>query len=100
MRKLQKYGTAIGCPRPVDDASYELSVLTFADASKSDTYGQLGVVAGLRVGDMANNLIFNCLSWISHKSGRPVKSVPAAEILHLSKLLMSQKEFFVLYRRF
>lgn len=81
VRKLQKFGTAIGYPRPIDDASSELSGLTFAHASKSETYDELGVLAGLIAGDLAKNSIFNCLSRISLRSKKPVISVRAAEIL-------------------
>lgn len=53
----------------------------FSDASRVDENGQIGVLTGLLVGEMENNSIYHPLSWISHKAKRPVKSVPAAEIL-------------------
>lgn len=55
-------------------------MLVFADASRIDEIGQLGDIAGLLIGDFRKQSIFHVTSWISHKSKRPVKSVPAAEI--------------------
>lgn len=81
LRKLKHVGTTLSYPRPEDKRKYELSLLTFADASKGDTNGQIGVLTGLLVGSFAEDSIFHCTSWLSHKSKRPVKSVPAAEIL-------------------
>ena len=81
VRKLQKLGTKISYPRPTDKTKYDLTILVFADASKGDDHGQLGLITGLLVGEMKNDAIFHTLSWLSHKSKRPVKSVPAAEIL-------------------
>ena len=56
-------------------------MLAFADASRSDDRGQLGVLIGLLIADLKSDTIFHAISWLSHKSKRPVKSVPAAEIL-------------------
>lgn len=81
LRKLKKLGTAISYPRPTEKSENELSVLVFADASRTDDVGQLGVLTGLLIGEMKNNAIYHTISWISHKAKRPVKSVPAAEIL-------------------
>ena len=81
VRKLKKLGTVINYPRPNDTLEYELSVLVFADASKGNDHGQFGVLTGLLVGELKNNSIYHPISWLSHKSKRPVKSVPAAEIL-------------------
>ncbi len=81
VRKLKKYGTSISYPRPTDKTKYKLSILVFSDASRVDENGQIGLLAGLLVGEMEKQSICHALSWISHKSKRPVKSVPAAEIL-------------------
>ena len=85
LRKLKKLGTVISYPRPTDNQQYGLSILVFSDASRIDENGQLGVLTGLLVGEMKQNSIYHPLSWISHKSKRPVKSVPAAEILAASE---------------
>lgn len=58
-----------------------MSILAFADAFKGDSHGQLGVLTGLLFGELRNNAIYHPLSWLSHKSKSPVRSVPAAEIL-------------------
>lgn len=81
LRKLKKLGTAINYPRPEDKSEYQIALLAFADASKGDSNGQLGILTGLLVAKLAKDSIFHCTSWLSHKSKRPVKSVPAAEIL-------------------
>lgn len=85
LRKLKKLGTTISYPRPIDTQAYDLSVLVFSDASWTDENGQLGVITGLLVGEMKQDAIYHPISWISHKSKRPVKSVPAAEILAASE---------------
>ena len=77
---MKKFGTTIAYPRPADKEDYQLSVLVFADASRVDECGQLGVLTGLLIGKMKKNAIYHAVSWMSHKSKRPVKSVPAAEI--------------------
>lgn len=87
VRKLQKYGTSISYSRPTDKNPYELSILSFSNISKSDYHGQIGVIAGLLVGQLENYFIFHCTSYISHKSKRPIRSTPAAEILACSESL-------------
>jgi len=79
--KLKRFGTVISYPRPTDRGKYELLILVFADAAKPGDHGQIGVPTGLLVSELKNNSIFHPISWISHKSKRPVKSVPAADIL-------------------
>lgn len=81
LRKLKKLGTVISYPRSTDTEMHELTVLVFSEASRSDEAGQLGVITGFLIGEMKNNAIYHPISWLSHKSKRPVKSVPAAEIL-------------------
>ena len=81
IKKLQKQGTGIVYPRPPLNKEFQLSVVVFADASKSNENGQLGIVTGLLIGDLCEGSVLHNISWISHKSKRPVKSVPAAEIL-------------------
>lgn len=39
VKKLQKLGAFIGYPRPVDKRNYELTLLAFADALRTDAYG-------------------------------------------------------------
>ena len=80
VRKLKKLGTTIAYTRPSDKCQYELSVLLFADASRIDDCGQLGVITGLLIGEMRNESIYHAISWMSYKARRPVKSVPFAEI--------------------
>lgn len=67
--------------RPNDTKQYNLSVLVFADASRSVEHRQLGFVAGLLIGQFNIGSIYHTLSWSSRKSKRPVKSIGAAEIL-------------------
>lgn len=70
------------CP---SDKNIELSVLSIASASKCDENEQLGIISGLWIGELTNESIFHVTSWLSHKSKRPVKSVPAAETLAASE---------------
>lgn len=85
LRKLKRLGTTIAYPRPTDQDMHKLSVLVFTDASRTDDVGQVGVVTGLLIDEMEENSIYHPISWISHKPKRPVKSVPAAEILAASE---------------
>lgn len=78
-------GNVIKYPRPTDGKEYNLSMLVFSDASRSDENGKLGIIVGLLVDELKRNTIYGPLSWISHKSKRPVKRVPAAEILASSE---------------
>lgn len=76
LRKLKNLGTVISYPSPKDKLEREISVLVFADASKTDNVGQLVVLTGLLVSEMKKNGMFHPISWISHMAKRPVKSVP------------------------
>lgn len=87
MRRLHKFGTAIRYRQLFRKSRNELSVLTLADPSLADTYGQPSVIVRLLVGGLAQKTIFHCLSWISKKFKRPVKTVPAAEILASSEAI-------------
>lgn len=80
IRRLKKLGSTILYLRPDDEKEYELSVFVFADASRVDDAGQLGVVTGLLVVPMEKGSIYHVLSWISHKAKPPVCSIPAAEL--------------------
>lgn len=62
-------------------------MLAFSDASKSQEHGQIGILTGLLVGEMKCDSIYHPISWISHKSKRPAKSVPAAEIMATSECI-------------
>lgn len=81
LKKLKKYGTTIAYPRPPLNVELPLSIVVFDDASRSDENGQIGIIAGLVVGDVREGSTFHTLLWLSHKSKRALKSVPLAEIL-------------------
>lgn len=81
LKALKKFGSKIAYHRPLPKADYALNILVVSDASRSVDHGQLCFVAGLLFGPMEQNSVFHTLSWISHKSKRPVKSIGAAEIL-------------------
>lgn len=89
--KLKKLGTPITYSSLINESQYEISVLVFADASKNDEHGQVGVLTGLFVGPLADNSIYHPTSWISHKSKRLVKSVPAAEIVAATEAIDEAK---------
>lgn len=69
----------MGYPRTDDTSEPQLTVLVFYELSKGDKYGQIGVITGSLIGDLKKDAIPHYLSWISHKSKSPVKSVPDAE---------------------
>ena len=81
LRKLQKIGTQSCYPTPPKNTSVNVSVVVFADAGKSDDHGQLSYLGGILLGPLRKGSPFYPLSWSSHKSKRPVRSIGAAEIL-------------------
>lgn len=81
IKHLQRLGSTIQFVRPTEKKEYQPSVVVFSDASRKEDYGQLGVFGGLLIGDLKKGSAFHALSWFSHKSSRPVKSIGAAEIL-------------------
>ena len=78
VKALKKYGTSISYTRP-KKGEYTLSILVFADASKQNDHGQISYLSGLLFGNLESGSVFHVLSWSSHKSQRPVKSVTSAE---------------------
>ena len=44
LRKLKKLNTKMSYPRPTDDQNYDLNVLVFSDASRTDENGELGIL--------------------------------------------------------
>lgn len=62
-RKLKKYGIVITYSRITDNKEYKFSFAVFTDASKRDTYGQLGIIGGLLVGGLKKNAILHTVSW-------------------------------------
>ena len=81
LRYLKKLGTCISFVTPQVQCEMKLSVVVFADASRSGDHGQLSYLSCLLFGDLQKDSIVHTLSWTSHKSKRPVKSVGAAETL-------------------
>ena len=81
LNNLKKRGTSLRFTRPVDNHEYEANIVVFSDASRITDYGQLGFVAGLLFGKLEQDAVIHVVSWSSHKSRRPVKSIGAAETL-------------------
>lgn len=82
---LKRFGTVTHYPCPkVDD---DIRIIAFADASHSPEGSQICYMIGTVFGEVETNSIFHILAWASHKSRRPVKSTPAAEILAASEAL-------------
>eukprot|EP00171_Calliarthron_tuberculosum_P001315 IDg1315t1 len=81
LRLLKKLGTSTKYLRPQRGKTMTVSVLVFSDASRTVDHGQLSYICGLLFGDMKCGSIFHTISWVSHKSKRPVKSIGSAEIL-------------------
>ena len=97
LRLLQKLGSTITYKRP-SKGKYSCSVLVFADASRTIDHGQLGYVAGLLIGEFQEGSVWHTLSWSSHKSKRPVKSIGAAEILAAGEAIDEGKVLVNAYR--
>lgn len=86
LKVLKNMGTNISFSKPKKGA-HTMSISIFADAGRVVDHGQLCFISGLLIGPLAINSVFHTLSWISHKSKRPVRSVAAAEILAASEAI-------------
>ena len=53
----------------------------FADAGRPSSHGQLGFIGGLLIGKLKAGSTAHTISWSSHLSNRPVKSIASAEVL-------------------
>ena len=81
LRQLKKLGSVIKYTRPFDEKDYQISVLVFCDAGRSTENARLSVISGLLIGSMESGSVYHAVSWFSHKCKRPVRSIPAGEIL-------------------
>lgn len=79
MRLLNKLGSKIRYKGHAAGVSQSVSLLVFSDAAKFQSHGLLSFIAGILFGDLKSGSIFHVLSWTSHKSKRPAKSVGAAQ---------------------
>ena len=95
LRLLKKLGSTMLYKRPNDKKDYKISILIFADA---DDHGQLGMIAGLPIGDFKAGLVFHTLNWSSQKSKRSVKSIGDAEILAAGETIDEGKVLANAYR--
>ena len=78
---LKRFGSTIFYPRPPLNTPLTISVCVFADAGRLCDQAQLFYICGILLGPLENYSPFYTVSWMSHKSRRPVKSIAAAEIL-------------------
>ena len=86
LKLLKNLGTRISFPRP-SSGTKQVSIVVFADAGRQSDYGQLSYIAGILVSPLVQGSVFYVLSWMSHKSKRPTKSIGAAEILAASEAI-------------
>lgn len=68
LEKIRRLGTATSYQRPAEKSEIELSTLFFADASRTDDVGHLGVLTRLLNSEMKNKAIYHAISWIFHKA--------------------------------
>lgn len=87
LQVLKRVGSLTSYPTVPTGSSNNLHLVSFADESHTMEGSQLCYLIGLFIGDVASGSTFYLLSWSSHKSRRPVKSTPAAEILAASEAL-------------
>lgn len=81
LRLLKKLGTSICYTHTNGFESTKASILVFYNAGRKVDHGQISGLCGLLTDDAEEGAVLHTLSWISHKSKRPVKSVGATEIL-------------------
>lgn len=81
LKIVQRMGSVSTFVRPEQQETLELAVLIFADAGRPSSCGQLGYVGGLLIGPLCHGSIIHTITWASHLSKRPVKSIASAEVL-------------------
>lgn len=81
VKLLKKLGSTIRYVNNEKNNNHGFSIIVFSDASRLIDHGQLAFICGLLIGDLKSGSVFHTISWSSHKSKRPVKSIGAAEIL-------------------
>lgn len=84
LRAVKKLGTNISFPRLMKGL-HCLTVAVFADAGRITNQGLLAYITGLLIGPLSINSTYHTLSWMSHKSKWPVRSIAAGEILAASE---------------
>lgn len=55
--------------------------MVFTDAGRPSDGAQLSTICGLLIGNLEEGSFYHTISWASHKSKRPVRSIAAGEIL-------------------
>ncbi|PXF49341.1 hypothetical protein BWQ96_00915 [Gracilariopsis chorda] len=80
LRNLKKRRTCALFHRP-PVGCYPVSLLVFADASRTFDHGQLGFVTGLMFGEITEGSVFHPISWSLHNSRRQVKPIGSEETL-------------------
>lgn len=81
MQELKRLGTSVRFGRPSDKNNYSISMLVFADAGRPPDSAQISPICRLLIGSIDQDSFFHTVSWTSHKSKRPVRSIAAGEIL-------------------
>lgn len=69
----------------------------FSPIHRKNSHGQLGVLTGLLIGTIKKYAMYHPIWWLSHKSKRPTKSTPAAEILAASEAIDEGKVIYGTY---
>lgn len=87
LNQLKRYGTLASYVCPPADVSSDVTLVAFADASHSAAASQLCFVTAIVFGKIQQGSVIHIMSWASHRSRRPVRSTPAAEILAAGEAL-------------
>ena len=58
-----------------------MNIIAFADASKTEEKGQLGMVAGLMLCKIKTGSLFHAIQWSPKRAKRPANFVASAEVL-------------------
>lgn len=87
LKKLKKYGTVCAFPRPPRGVKTQISAIMFADAGRNQDVAQISIIGGILLGPLKKDSPFYALTWASHKSKRPVRSIGSAEIIAVSEAI-------------
>ena len=60
---------------------FHLSIVTLADAGKTDDKDQPGMISGLLIDSISSGSVFHAFTKFSKRAKRPVKSVSSAQVL-------------------
>lgn len=86
LKQLQVFGTRAKFTRPSAETLTVNAAIATDDGRQND-YRQLSYLSGILSGPLAEDSTFHTLSWVSHKSRMPARTIAATEFLAASEAI-------------